>query len=68
MHGWISEDPPCPLLREGGGPLARERFEVLSERNFQKSLRLEKDFNIISERDFFSLSREKKIFLRSERD
>ena len=41
MHDWISEDPPCPLLREGGGggggggPLARERFEVLSENFFE---------------------------------
>ena len=41
MHGWISEDPPAPFCARGGGPLARERFEVLSENFF--------------ERDFFSL-------------
>ena len=67
MHGWISEDPLPPVARGGVSPLARERFYFLSERDFQKSLRLEKDFDINSERVFF-LSREKKIFLRSERD
>ena len=50
MHGWISEDPPYPLLREGG-PLARERFffslerkKNLSQKNSEKDLNLSQTF------------------------